>query len=184
MSEPPLMRRLRIHNNIPVSDIKLMFGIWVGIISSHLTADKLFVANPRAFSDPPKMILLLDAKSIPAIIFKPLLFLVAHMDNLDWNMMSNQQQQMLIKFLNRIVSRPNVMSGQILYCTTNCILIDLMFKENFPTDISMVQPETSKWLLTERSDVSYLWVLQYQPTLGQEHQEVKCSLTFMGLVNN
>ena len=35
--------------------------------------------------------------------------------------------------LNRIVSRPNVMPWQLRYCTTNCITINFMFRENFPT---------------------------------------------------
>ena len=34
---------------------------------------------------------------------------------------------------NRIVSKKNVMAGQILYSTTDSIPIDLMFLENFLT---------------------------------------------------
>ena len=41
---------------------------------------------------------------------------------------------MLIQNLNRIVSKPNVTTGQILHCTTNWIPINSMFKENFPTN--------------------------------------------------
>ena len=41
-----------------------------------------------------------------------------HTDDLGWNMTSNQQGQMFIENLNRIVSLPNVTPGQILYCTT------------------------------------------------------------------
>ena len=46
--------------------------------------------------------------------------------------MSIRQQQMLIQNLNRIFMRPNVAPWQILHCITNCIPINLMFKENFP----------------------------------------------------
>ena len=49
------------------------------------------------------------------------------------HIMPNQLRQMLDQNLNWIVSRPNVTPGKILYCTT-CILIDLMFRKNFPTD--------------------------------------------------
>ena len=40
---------------------------------------------------------------MPALIIKPRLILVAHTDDLGWNNTSNQQQQMLIQNLNRIV---------------------------------------------------------------------------------
>ena len=56
-SGPPLMRRICI----PVSGIKLMLGLRVGFISSHLTADKLFPVNPRVNTGPPKMSLLHEA---------------------------------------------------------------------------------------------------------------------------
>ena len=128
------MRRLGIHKNIPVFGTKLTLDITVDFISSHLTVDKLFPVNPRAITGPPKMSLLLEAKSIPASIIKPRLILVAHTDDHGWNKTSNQQQQMLIQNLNRIVSRLNVTPGQILRCTTNCIPINLIFKENFPTN--------------------------------------------------
>ena len=38
-----------IHKNISVSGTKLTLGLRVGFISSHLTVDKLFPVNPRAF---------------------------------------------------------------------------------------------------------------------------------------
>ena len=50
------------------------------------------------------------------------------------------------------------------------IPIDFIFKENFPTNTSLEQPEPSKWLSTERSDLSYLWVLQQQHVQRQEIQ--------------
>ena len=124
-SGPPLMRRLGIHKNILVSDTKLMLGLWVGFICSHLTADKLFPVNSRAITGSPKMSFLLEAKGMSALIITQRLILVAHMADLAW--MSNQQQQILIQNLNRIASRPNVTKGQILHCTTNCIPINLMF---------------------------------------------------------
>ena len=105
------MRRLGIHKNIPVSGTKLTLGRRVGFISSHLTVNKLFPVNPRAITGPPKMSLLLEAKSMHAFIIKPKLILVAHMDDLGWKKTSNQQQQMLIQNLTRIVSRPNVTPG-------------------------------------------------------------------------
>ena len=101
---------------------------------SHLTSDKLFPVNPRAFTGPPKMSLLLEAKRIPALIIKPRRILVTHTDDLGWSITSNQQGQMFILNVNRIVSKPNVAPGQILYCTTDCIPVDLMFQEKFPTN--------------------------------------------------
>ena len=71
MSGPPLMRGLDINKNIPVSVTKLTLGLRVGFISSHLTANKRFPVNPRAIMGPPKMNLLLEAKSVPALIIKP-----------------------------------------------------------------------------------------------------------------
>ena len=44
---------------------------------------------------------------------------------------SNQQWQMLVLSLSRIVSRPNVTPGKILYCTTNCITIAWMSRKTF-----------------------------------------------------
>ena len=71
---------------------------------------------------------------MPALIIKPRLILVTHTDDLGWNITSNQQGQMSVKILDRIVSKPNVTPGQILYCITDCIPVDLMFEENFPTN--------------------------------------------------
>ena len=128
------MRGLGIHKNIPVSDTKLTLVLLVGFISSHLTADKLFLISSREITCPSKMNLLLGAKSMPALIIKPRFILVAHTDDIDWNKTSNKQQQMLVQILYRIVSRPHASYHMILYCTTNGIKIDLMFKENFSTD--------------------------------------------------
>ena len=126
-SVPPLMRILDIQKNIPVSITKLTLGLWVGFISSHLTADKLFLVNPRAITGSPKISPLLEAKTMPALIIKPRFLLVTHMDDLDWYITSNQQGLVLVQNLNMIVSKPNVLPGQILYCTTDCIPVDLMF---------------------------------------------------------
>ena len=49
-----------------------------------MTADKLFLVNPRAITGPPKMSLLLGAKSMPALIIKPRLILVTHTDDIGW----------------------------------------------------------------------------------------------------
>ena len=92
-SGPPLVRRLDIRKNIPVSVTKLTLGLRVGFILSHLTANKLFPANPRVITGPPKMSLLLEAKSMPALIIKPRIILVMHTDDLAFYIMSNQQGQ-------------------------------------------------------------------------------------------
>ena len=78
------MRGLNIHKNIPVSVTKLTLSLLVGFISSHLTADKLLPVNPRAITGPLKMILLLEAESMPAMIIKPRFILVMHIDELRW----------------------------------------------------------------------------------------------------
>ena len=125
------MRGLNVHKNIPVSITKLTLGF----ISSHLTVDKLFPVNPRAITCPPKMSLLLEAKSMPALIIKPRLIIVTHTDDLGWYITSNQQGKMFVQNLNRIVGKPNVTPRQFPYYTTDSIPIDLMFQENFPTHI-------------------------------------------------
>ena len=79
------MRRLGIHKNIPASGTKLTLGLEVGFISSHLTPDKLFPVNLRAVTGPSKMSLLLEAKSMPALIIKPRFIFVSHKDDLGWN---------------------------------------------------------------------------------------------------
>ena len=89
-SRPPLMRGLNIHKNNPASVTKLTLGLRVGFIGSHLTVDKLFAVNLRAITGPPKMSLMLQAKSMPVLIIRPRLILVTHMDNLGWYITSNQ----------------------------------------------------------------------------------------------
>ena len=131
------MRGLDIHKDGPVSVTKLMLGLRVGFISSHLTVKKLFPVNPGAITGPPKISLLLEAKSMPAMIMKQRFILVMHTDDHGCKITSNQQGQMLVQNLNRIVSKPNVMPGQVLYCTTDRIPVNLMFQENFPTNIQV-----------------------------------------------
>ena len=75
----PHWMNMNIHKNIPVSVTKLTLGLGVGFISSHLTADKLFPVNQSVITGPPKMSLLLQAKSKPALIIKPSIILVTHM---------------------------------------------------------------------------------------------------------
>ena len=77
------------HN--PVSVTKLTLGLRVGFICSHLIADNLLPVNQRAITGPPKMSLLHEAKITHALKIKPRLILVAHMDNLGWYVISNQQ---------------------------------------------------------------------------------------------
>ena len=76
------MRGMNIHKHIPKSVTKLTLGHRVCFICSHLTTDKLFAVIPRAITGPPKMSILLEAKSKPALIIKPILVLVTHTDDL------------------------------------------------------------------------------------------------------
>ena len=131
------MRGQYIHENSPVSVTKLTPGLRVGFISSPLTSDKLIPVNPRAITGPPNMSLLLEAKNMPALIIKPKLILVTHTDDLGWYITTNQQGYMFVQIFNRIVSKPNVTRGQIQYCTTDCILVDLKFPENFHSNIQV-----------------------------------------------
>ena len=75
-SGPPLIRGLDVHENIDVSDTKLMLGFRVYFISSDLAANKLFPINPRAVMGPPKMSLLLEVENTSALIIEPWLILV------------------------------------------------------------------------------------------------------------
>ena len=128
------MRGLDVHENIDVSDTKLMLGLRVCFISSDLAANELFPIYPRAVKGPPKMSLLLEVESTSALIIEPRCILVIYTDDLGGYITSNQQGKMLIQNLHRIVRRPNVMPGQIPHCTTDCIPINLVFQENFPTN--------------------------------------------------
>ena len=86
------LRGMNIHKNISVSVTKLTLGFRVDFISSHLTVGKLFPVKPRAITGPPKMSLLLEAKSVHACIdLKPRLILVTRMDDLGLYITSNQQ---------------------------------------------------------------------------------------------
>ena len=125
------MRRLDAHENIDVSDTKLMLGLRVCFISSELTANKLFPINPRVVTGPPKISLLLEVESTSALIIEVRLILVTYKDDLAGYIMSNQQGKMLVQNLHRIVRRPNVTPGQIPHCTTDSIPINLVFQENF-----------------------------------------------------
>ena len=148
------MRGLDVHENIDVSGTKLMLDIRVCFISSDLTANKLFQINPRAVTGPPKMSLLMEVDNTSALIIEPRLILVTCTDDLGGYLTSNQQGKMLVQNLHRIIRRPNVTPGQIPHCTTDCIPINLMFLENFPTN-TQVRRATS--------DLSYQWVLQQKP---------------------
>ena len=61
------------------------------------------------------MSLLLEAKSMPALIINPRLILVAHTNDLGWYTTSDQHGQMFIQKLNRIVSKPNVTPDPVLH---------------------------------------------------------------------
>ena len=74
----------------PVSDTKLPLLLQVCYISSHLASDTLFSVNLRVIMGTPKSSLLLEAKSMPALIIKPRLILAVHMDDLGWYIKFNQ----------------------------------------------------------------------------------------------
>ena len=125
---------LNVHKKIPVFIAKLTLGLRVGFINSHLIADKLFQVYQREITSPPEMSLLLEAKSMPALIIKSRFILVTYSDDLGWYITSNQQGKMFVQNLNRIVRKSNVTPRQFSYCTTYSIPIDLMFQENLPTN--------------------------------------------------
>ena len=85
------MRGLNVHENINVSDTKLMLGLRVCFTSSNLTVNKLFLINPRAVTGPPKMSLLLEAESTSALIIEQRLILVPYTDDLGGCITSNKQ---------------------------------------------------------------------------------------------
>ena len=85
------MRGLDVHENIDVSDTKLMLGLRVCFISPDLAANKLFSINPGAVTNPPKMSLLLEVESTSAFIIELRLILVTFTDDLGGYITSNQQ---------------------------------------------------------------------------------------------
>ena len=125
------MRGLDVHENIDVSDTKLMLGLRVCFISSDLIVNKLFPINPRAITGPSKMSLLLEVESTSALIIEPRLILVTHTDDLGGYITSNQQGKMLLQNLHRIVRRPNVTPGQIPNCTTDLSQLTWCFRKTF-----------------------------------------------------
>ena len=72
------MRGLDVHQNIDVSDTKLMLYLRVCFISSVLTVNKLFPINPTAVTGPSKMSLLLEVESTSELIIEPRLILITH----------------------------------------------------------------------------------------------------------
>ena len=121
------MRGLNVHKNIPVSiTTKLTLRRRIGFISFHLIANKLFPINPRAITGPPKMSILLEAKSMPALIIKPRFILVTHTDDFGCYITSNQQGRMFVPDLNTIVRKPNITPRQFQYCTTDSIPINIL----------------------------------------------------------
>ena len=59
---------------------------------------------------------------------------------------------MLVQNVHRIVRRPNVTPGQIPHCTTDCIPINLVFQENFPTT---TQVRNTRHCLQQTLDTVY-----------------------------
>ena len=165
------MRGLDINKNSPVSVTKLTLGLGVGFISSHLPANKLFPVNPREIAGKPKMSLLLEPKSMPALIIKPRLILVMHTDDLDCNITSNQQGQMFVQNLKKYCQQAKcyAIADPVFHHRLYSSWLDVWGKLYYQ-HTSVEPPEPSKWLPTERSDLSYLSVLQQQPVLCQGHQ--------------
>ena len=125
------MRRLDVHENIDVSDTKLMLGLRVCFISSDFTANKLFPINPKAVTGPPKMSLLLEVESTSALIIEPRLILVTYTNDLGGYITSNQQGKMLVQNLQRIVRRPNVTPGQIRIAPQTVFQLTWCFRKTF-----------------------------------------------------
>ena len=119
------MRGLDVHQNIDVSDTKLMLGLRVCFISSDLTVNKLSPVNPRAVTGAPKMSLLLEVESTSALIIEPRLILVTYTDDLGGYITSNQQGKMLVQNLDRIVRR-SCIAPQTVFQLTWC------FRQTFP----------------------------------------------------
>ena len=172
-----------------------MLGFRVGFISSQLTVGNLFPVNPGMITGPPKMSFLLEAKSMPALIIKPRLILLMHTDDLVWFITSNQQGQLFVQNRNRIVSKPNVTPGQIQGLGRSRTAP--WHKQHFNwlyvprklsySHISLKPLELSKWLPSERSDLSYPSVLQQQHVLyvrNISHQKVKYSTPCMCWTDN
>ena len=131
------MRRLGSHKNIPVSGTKLTLGLQVGFICSRLTADKLFPVNPRVTTGPPKMSPLLEAKSLPALIFKPKLIIVPRIIGAWMTLIGTKRPTSSNKCLFKTSTGETkcyTMAAPTLYHKLYSISINFMFKENFPTN--------------------------------------------------
>ena len=166
------MRGLNVHKNIPVSITKLMLGLIIGFISSHLIADKLFPINPRTITGPPKMSLMLRPKIMPALIIKPRFIYPCFAHGWPWLVHNvqpagkdvrskHQQDYQRAKCYSKTVP--------VLHHKQYSNWFDVSGKLSY-SHTSLELPEPSKWLPTERSDLSYLSVLQQQPVLSKEHQ--------------
>ena len=81
------MGTLSIHQNILVSDTKLMPSRGINLIIPDLVMDKLIPVKSGVITTPPKMSLQLEVKLTPAVTIKLRLILVTHMDNLSRNKM-------------------------------------------------------------------------------------------------
>ena len=94
---------------------------------------------------------------------------------------------MLIQKLNKIFSRANVTTGQMLHCTTNCIPINLILNWNFPTNTNVFNNLSHRngWRQREVIWVTYGW---YNSNLylvrNISYQEVKCSTMCMSPAGN
>ena len=170
-SGPPLIRGLNIHKNIPVSVVtKLTLGLREGFISSHLTADKLFLVNTRAIKGPPKIGLLLEAMSMPALSSnKGLSLLRTRMTFLEHNVQPAGTDVRSKPQRDCQQAKCDARADSVLHHRQYSNWIDVSGKLS-NSHISLEPPEPSKWLPTERSDPSYISLPPQQPVLGQEHQ--------------
>ena len=103
--EPTLMETRGVDQNISASDTKLTTSLSIDYINPLLVMDKLILGNSRTNTSPPKISLLLEVECTPAAeIIKPRLILAMNKSYLCWNKTFYKQRQMLIHYLNRIVS--------------------------------------------------------------------------------
>ena len=176
--DPPLNKGMIIHENIPVSVTKLTLFLWVGFISSHLTADLSKVAKNTLQHIHHVMNSDHGSTEDESPAWGQKHSCIDHLTKAypcsahGWLWLvhkSNQQGQIFVKNHIRIVSKPNVTPGQIPYFTTDSIPVDLFFSGKlYYSHTRLEPPEQSKWLPTESYNLSYLSVLRQLPVLGQE----------------
>ena len=159
----------------------------LGFISSHLTADKLLTVNSRAITYPQKISLVLETKSMPALIINPRLYLVTHTDGLGCYITSNQQGQMFIQNLNRIGGKPNVTPdrscigpqtvSQLTWCFRKIFLLTHKFGTTWDIEMTTDREEWSELPIIAtsatriRSGTSAIRRIRVPPTKNRSQPE-------------